>query len=207
MSLLIVNLQSGEQAVSVVTKLKIVGRVEQLLSTVNRDDGFEKQARSSLNLLLSGPEGDCHTGLTRLSDVRTLQTYKRNTVIRNVRQMTVISVEEMAEIAAYMEMPEMNASWLGANMVTSGIPELTLLPPSTRLQFPSGATLVIDTENLPCRQVADVIAKSYPEKGPLFVKAATHKRGLTAWVECEGEIRVGDDIKIFIPPQRIYSHT
>jgi hypothetical protein len=207
MSLLIVNLYSGEQAVSVVTKLKIVGRVEQLLSTVNRDDGFEKQARRSLKLLLSGPEGDCHTGLTRLSDVRTLQTYKRNTVIRNVRQMTVISVEEMAEIAAYMEMPEMNASWLGANMVTSGIPDLTLLPPSTRMQFPSGATLVIDTENLPCRQVADVIAKSYPEKGPLFVKAATHKRGLTAWVECEGEIRVGDDIKIFIPPQRIYSHT
>jgi hypothetical protein len=207
MSLLIVNLYSGEQAVSVVTKLKIVGRVEQLLSTVNRDDGFEKQARRSLKLLLSGPEGDCHTGLTRLSDVRTLQTYKRNTIIRNVRQMTVISVEEMAEIAAYMEMPEMNASWLGANMVTSGIPDLTLLPPSTRMQFPSGATLVIDTENLPCRQVADVIAKSYPEKGPLFVKAATHKRGLTAWVECEGEIRVGDDIKIFIPPQRIYSHT
>lgn len=192
---------------SVVHKLKILGRVEQLLSTVNRDDGFEKQSRSSLKLLLSGPEGDCHTGLTRLSDSRTLQTYKRNTVIRNVRQMTLISVEEMAEVAAALEFPEMNASWLGANLVTSGIPDLTLLPPSSRLQFPSGATLVIDTENLPCRQVADVIAKSYPEKGPQFVKAATHKRGLTAWVECEGEINLGDEIKVFIPPQRIYSHT
>lgn len=192
---------------SVITKLKILGRVEQLLSTVNRDDGFEKQARNRLNLLLSGPEGDCHTGFTRLSDVRTLQTYKRNTVIRNVRQMTLISVEEMAEVAAALELPEMNASWLGANLVTSGIPDLTLLPPSSRLQFPSGATLVIDTENLPCRQVADVIAKSYPEKGPLFVKAAIHKRGLTAWVECEGDVSVGDAIKVFIPAQRIYSHT
>ncbi len=192
---------------SVVTKLKFTGRVEQLLSTVNRDDGFEKQTRDRLNLLLSGPEGDCHTGETRLSDSRTLQTYKRNTVIRNVRQITLISAEEMAEVAAAMELPEMNASWLGANIVTSGIPDLTLLPPSSRMQFPSGATLVIDTENLPCRQVANVIAKSYPEKGPKFVKAATHKRGLTAWVEREGEVFVGDDIKIFIPPQRIYSHT
>ena len=191
---------------SVVSKLKIVGRVEQLLSTANRDDGFEKQKRQSLSLLLSGPEGDCHTGLTRLSDSRTLQIYKRNTVIRNVRQLSIISVEEMTDVAKALQLPEMKASWLGANLVTSGIPDLTLLPPSSRLQFPSGATLVVDTENLPCRQVADVISKSYPEKGPLFVKAATHKRGVTAWVEREGEVSVGDAITVFIPPQRIYAH-
>jgi MOSC domain len=191
---------------SIVVKTKILGRVEQLLSAANRLDGFEKQQRESLNLLLSGPEGDCHTGDTRLSDSRTLQTYKRNTVIRNVRQITLISAEEMAEVAVTMELPDMNASWLGANVLTSGIPDLTLLPPSSRLQFPSGATLVIDMENMPCRQVASVIEKSYPEKGALFVKAATHKRGLTAWVEREGEIHVGDEIKVFIPPQRIYVH-
>ncbi len=192
---------------SVVTKLKFVGRVEQLLSTVKGGANFEKQQRTTLKLLLSGPEGDCHAGETRLSDSRTLQTYKRNTVIRNVRQLTVISVEEMADVAQALDLPEMNAAWLAANMVTSGIPDLTLLPPSSRLQFPSGATLVIDTENLPCRQVAEVIARSYPEKGPLFVKAATHKRGLTAWVECAGDVSIGDQIKIFIPPQRIYSYT
>lgn len=192
---------------SLVTKLKLMGRVEQLLATANRDDSFEKQKRTSLSLLLSGPEGDCHTGLTRLSDSRTLQTYKRNTIIRNVRQMTVISQEEMAEVAKVLSLPEMNASWLGANMVTSGIPDLTLLPPSTRLQFPSGATLVVDMENMPCRQVADVISKTYPEKGPMFVKAATHKRGVTAWVECEGEVNQGDAITVFIPPQRTYHHS
>ena len=191
---------------SVVLKTNILGKVEQLLARSSRDDGFEKQQRQSLSLLLSGPEGDCHSGLTRLSDVRTLQTYKRNTVIRNVRQITMISLEEMADISRAMGLTEMNASWLGANTVTSGIPDLTLLPPSTRIQFPSGATLVVDTENLPCRQVADVIEKAHPEKGALFVKAATHKRGVTAWVECEGLVNVGDQIKIFIPPQRIYSH-
>ena len=40
----------------------------------------------------------------------------------------------------------------------------------------------------------------------MFVKAATHKRGVTAWVECEGEIKIGDAITIFIPPQRIYNY-
>lgn len=189
------------------TKLSFTGKVEQLLARESRNDGFNKQLRQSLSLKLSGPEGDCHTGLTRLSDSRTLLTYRRNTVIRNVRQLTIISVEEMADVAKAMGLASINASWLGANMVTSGIPDLTMLPPSTRLQFPSGATLVVDMENLPCRQVNDEISKTHPEQGPSFVKAATHKRGLTVWVECEGDVKISDEIKIFIPPQRIYNHT
>ncbi len=188
------------------TRLSFTGKVELLLAHESRDDGFEKQKRESLSLKLSGPEGDCHTGLTRLSDSRTLLTYKRNTIIRNVRQLTIISVEEMAEVARAMNLPSIDASWLGANMVTSGIPDLTLLPPSTRLQFPSGATVVVDMENAPCRQVADVISKTHPEQGPQFVRAATNKRGVTVWVECEGDIKIDDEIKIFIPPQRTYQH-
>ncbi len=189
------------------TKLSFTGKVEQLLARESRNDGFNKQLRQSLSLKLSGPEGDCHTGLTRLSDSRTLLTYKRNTVIRNVRQLTMISLEEMADVAKAMELPSISASWLGANVVTAGIPDLTLLPPSTRLQFPSGATVVVDMENAPCRQVNDEISKTHPEQGPKFVKAATHKRGLTVWVECEGEIKIGDEILLFIPPQRIYQYS
>ena len=55
------------------TKLSFTGKVEQLLARESRDDGFDKQQRQSLSLKLSGPEGDCHTGLTRLSDSRTLR--------------------------------------------------------------------------------------------------------------------------------------
>ena len=189
------------------TKLSFTGKIEQLLARESRDDGFDKQQRQSLSLKLSGPEGDCHKGLTRLSDSRTLLNYKRNTVIRNVRQLTIISVEEMADVAKAMGLPSIDASWLGANMVTSGIPDLTLLPPSTRLQFSSGATLVVDMENAPCRHVADEIAKSHPQQGPSFVKAAITKRGVTVWVECEGDVKLGDSISIFIPPQRIYKHS
>jgi hypothetical protein len=36
------------------------------------------------------------------------------------------------------------------------------------------------------------------------VKAAKHKRGITAWVEREGDVRLGDHITIWIPPQRLY---
>ena len=189
------------------TKLSFTGKIEQLLARASRDDGFDKQQRQSLSLKLSGPTGDCHTGLTRLSDARTLLTYMRNTVIRNVRQLTVISVEEMTDVAKAMGLASINASWLGANMVTSGIPDFTFLPPSTRLQFPSGATVVVDMENSPCLQVANEISKSHPQQGPSFVKAATNKRGVTVWVEREGDVNIDDDIKIFIPPQRIYKHS
>ena len=101
-----------------------------------------------------------------------------------------------------MDIPEVKPEWVGANLVTSGIPDLTLLPPSTRLQFPSGATLVVDLENAPCRFVADVIAKHHRDAADRWIKAATHKRGVTAWVEREGEVRVGDAITLFLPPQR-----
>jgi hypothetical protein len=183
------------------------GYVEALFSKPSRDDGFEKPKREGLKLLFSGPEGDCHAGLTRASDSRTLPVYPRDTDIRNVRQMTIVSVEEMQDVALAMKLDAIDPSWLGANLLTRGIPDLTLLPPSTRLQFPSGATLVVDMENLPCSQVGQVISKVHPAEGPEFVKAARNKRGVTAWVEREGEVVPGDTITVWLPPQRLYAHS
>ena len=105
-----------------------------------------------------------------------------------------------------MGIPEAKPEWLGANLVTSGIPDLTLLTPSSRLQFPSGATLVVDMENHPCRQVADVILEHHPDVAVGFVKGAWNKRGLTAWVEREGVVNSGDAITVWVPQQRIYPH-
>lgn len=187
------------------TKARSVGKVEMLLLAPDRAAGLEKAATGSLSLTFNGIEGDCHSGLLRASDSRTLQQYKRDTPIRNVRQVTLLSVEELAEVATRMEIPEVKPEWVGANLVTSGIPDLTLLPPSTRMQFPSGATIVIDMENAPCRQVADVIRQYHGDKALSFVKHATHKRGLTAWVEREGTISLGDAITFWIPQQRHWS--
>jgi hypothetical protein len=191
---------------SLLTKAGFTGKTTQLLLSGDRKAGLEKSAIGSLNLRFEGIVGDFHGGLTRKSDVRTLKQYPRNTDIRNVRQVTIVSEEELSNIAAAMGIPEAKAEWLGANLVASGIPDLTLLTPSTRMQFPSGATLVVDMENHPCRQVADVISRHYPDQIVGFVKGAWNKRGLTAWVEREGVINVGDDIVVWIPQQRIYPH-
>ncbi len=188
------------------TKLPRPGRVEQLLQRASRQSGFEKSATERVLLRFDGPEGDCHAGLTRKSDSRTLQTYKRNTDIRNVRQVTILSVEELEETAQALGIPAIDPSWFGANMVVSGIADFTLLLPSTRLQFPSGATLVVDMENLPCSQIAEVVARHHPDVKFKVVPAAMHKRGVTAWVEREGEVLVGDAMTAWLPPNRLYPH-
>jgi hypothetical protein len=197
-------LRRREKFMPLMTRLAFTGRVEALLKSGDRATGPEKARTGHLNLRFDGIEGDCHAGLTRPSDSRTLRQYRRNTAIRNVRQLTLLSREELADIAAIMDIPEVKPEWIGANVVTSGIPDLTLLPPSSRMQFPSGATIVVDMENEPCRYPAEVIEKHNPGQKVGFVKAAKHKRGVTAWVEREGKVGIGDEITIWIPPQRLY---
>jgi MOSC domain-containing protein YiiM len=186
------------------TKLSFTGRVEALLKNGDRATGLEKSRVDQLKLSFEGILGDCHSGLVRKADVRTIRQYPRDTPIRNVRQLTLLSVEELAQIAKIMAIPDVRPEWVGANMVTAGIPDLTLLPPSSRMQFPSGATIVVDMENEPCRYPAEIIEKHNPEQKMGFVKAAKHKRGVTAWVEREGDVGLGDEIVIWIPPQRLY---
>jgi hypothetical protein len=186
--------------------LPFQGEVTALLSRTSRDTGFEKTKTGTLHLTLAGPEGDCHTGLTRKSDSRTLPLYKRDIDIRNVRQITILAEEELADIAAKLSIPAIDPQWFGANMVVKSIPDFTLLPPSTRLQFPSGATLVVDMENYPCSQIAKVVERHHPGTQFSVVPAALHKRGVTAWVEREGDVNTGDTIKVVTPPNRLYPH-
>jgi MOSC domain len=191
---------------ALLTILPFKGRVAALLARPSRESGFEKAETSRLNLTFAGPEGDCHGGLTRASDSRTLPLYKRNTEIRNVRQVTLLAQEELDETAGLLGIPAIDPSWFGANVVVTGIPDFTLLPPSTRLQFPSGATLVVDMENRPCSQIAKVVEQHHPGTQFKVVAAAMHRRGVTAWVERAGEVAAGDAIKIVIPPNRLYPH-
>ena len=188
------------------TKLSFQGSVETLLASPDRDTGLEKQTVAEAQFLFTGMVGDCHGGLTRKSDSRMLKQYKRGTEVRNSRQVSILSAEELTEVAERMGIPAVRPEWVGANMVIRGIPDLTLLPPSTRLKFPSGAMIVVDAENHPCRYPADIIAKHHPEAKKGFVAAAMHKRGVVGWIEAEGVIRSGDRITIWIPPQRIYAH-
>ena len=188
-------------------KLPFQGEAVSLLVNPDRETGLEKQPVEEVKLLFTGIAGDCHGGLTRSSDSRMLKQYRRGTTVRNARQVSILSVEELEDIATSMGIPQVKPEWVGANLVTRGIPDLTLLPPSSRLQFPSGAMIAIDIENVPCRYPAALIDKYHPDPKTGFVKSAKNKRGLVGWIEAEGVVRCGDAITIWIPPQRIYPHT
>jgi MOSC domain-containing protein YiiM len=132
--------------------------------------------------------------------------YPRGTEIRNVRQISVLSADELAAIAARMGVPALDPALVGATMVVEGIPDFSRVPPSSRLQAESGATLVIDMENRPCMLPAVPIEAALPGKGKAFRRAAEGRRGVTAWVEREGMLRVGEALRLFVPDQPVWAH-
>jgi MOSC domain len=153
-----------------------------------------------------GAEGEVHSGLTRPSCSRVTALYPRDTTIRNTRQFSVVSAEDLAEIAMRMGIAALDPSLLGASLVIDGIPDFTHLPPSSRLQAEGGATLVVDMENRPCQLPAKGIEAQYPGHGAAFKSAAKGRRGVTAWVEREGILRVGQNVRLFVPDQRVWTH-
>lgn len=189
----------------ILKKTKVTGRVLAVLANPERNATLEKHRADRVSATYAGFEGDCHGGLTRPSCVRVRQQYGIGTEIRNVRQISILSAEELAQVAHTMEIPEVRPEWVGANILVEGIPDFTQVPPSTRLIFEGGASLVVDMENGPCKYPGEVIEGYHPGHGDRFSKAALSRRGVTAWVEREGEIREGDAIEVHIPPQRIWA--
>lgn len=182
-------------------KMPWTGKVVALLACEDSASSIVSESLERIELGYAGIPGDTHSGLTRPACVRFPELYAEGTEIRNTRQLTLVSSEELAAIATTMDIEQVLPGWLGANIELAGIPSLTLLPPSSRLVFTSGATLVVDIENRPCAYPAQVIDQHYPGKGRRFIKAAMHRRGLTAWVEREGRITPGDSLCVFFPDQ------
>jgi hypothetical protein len=183
---------------------KITGTVVWLGVVRDRQASLCSDARERVDASYAGFEGECHSGLVRASCSRVTGQYPVGTEIRNVRQITILSREDLAGIASAMGIEAIDPSWLGANMVLEGLPDLTLLPPSSRLLFSGGASLVVDMENGPCQWPAREIEKHHPGKGAGFKPAARNLRGVTAWVEREGAISLGDVAVLHVPPLRVY---
>ena len=183
----------------------IVGRVETTLVNANREQTLASTRVARVAVSFGGFEGDSHAGLTREACVRTKHQYREGTEIRNTRQVSILSLEELAEVASTMGIAVIEPEWVGANLLISGIPTLTLLPPCSRLIFSSGASLVVDMENAPCAYPGNIIDQHFPGKGKDFPRAGLNRRGLTAWVEREGHIATGDEVHLHIPPQRVYA--
>ncbi len=185
--------------------LSPIGAVVSVLLGLNRDS-LVTTAFDQAEATLEGFSGDRHAGMTRPSDGRTPH-YPRGTTIRNDRQVSIISVEEMEIVAERMGLPEIRPEWLGANLLLAGIPRLTQLPPTTRLFFQQGAVLYVSGENNPCVHPGRVIQAAHPGREDLaaaFTKAAMHLRGLVAVVEKPGIIARGDSVSVKIPAQYRY---
>ena len=156
-------------------------------------------------LSFAGFRGEVHAGLTRPSCSRVTAQYAKGTEIRNTRQVSLVSAEEMSLVAAELGLEAFDYAWAGASVVIEGIPDLTHVPPSSRLQGEGGATLVVDMENHPCIEVAKTIEIVRPGHGKAFKAAAKGRRGVTAWVEREGTLRLGEKVRLHVPGQRVWA--
>ena len=184
-------------------KTDISGTIVWLGRVPHRDaDEIETDGLTEMELTFAGLEGEVHAGLTRPSCSRVTTQYSKGTEIRNVRQLSVVSAEELGRIASQLGLPAIEPRWVGASVVVSGIPDFSHVPPSSRLQAEGGCTLTIDMQNRPCQYPAKTIERDAPGHGKGFKAAAEGLRGVTAWVEREGVLRLGQSVTLHIPDQR-----
>ena len=168
----------------------------------SREATLRSEPLETVDVTLDGFPGEDHGGATRPSCSRVLALYpKRGTEIRNTRQLSILSAEELDEIARTLNLEALSPDLLGASLVVSGLPDFSHIPPGTRLQAPSGATITVDLENGPCNFPAKEIEDTHPGHGKGFKAAAMGKRGVTAWIEREGRISLGDRLSVYIPDQ------
>lgn len=184
-----------------------VGRVTWLGRVANREASLTSQPCKALAFELDGAPGESHSGMTRPSCSRVSNVYPRGTAIANSRQVSVLSVEELAVIAERMGLDQLDPALVGATMVIEGIPDLTHLPPSSRLQIAGGATFVVDVANRPCVLPARPIEDAHAGFGAKFKAAGKGKRGFVGWVESSGLVQLGDEVRLFIPDQPQWSPT
>jgi MOSC domain-containing protein YiiM len=173
-----------------------------LATLVARGGDFQSTRGSSIELALEGVIGDSqHFGFTRKSSSRE-PWHPRGTQVKNDRQLSIVSTEELIETAQAMEIPRIDPEWIGANIMIAGVPQLSFLPRGTRLLFPSGATIFVADQNAPCRHAGAAINAQHPERKGLdllFPKKAGGKRGVVAFVERAGIIREGDPVTVMLP--------
>lgn len=186
-------------------KTELKGTIVWLGVVADSEKTLRAEKVQKLNLLFTGQQGECHAGLTRPSCSRVLDQFPRGTTIANVRQLSIIAEEELDQIAADICVNKIDPAWLGASIVVRGIPDFSHIPPSSRLQKEyGGTTLCVDMENRPCIGPGEIIEEDSPGHGKAFKAAAEGRRGVTAWVECPGELTVGDTLTVHIPDQRAW---
>ncbi len=174
-----------------------VGKVLEVL-VCNDPNSIRSQIVDSVDVDFEGFPGDKHSGLTKLSDSRT-KFYPRGTRIRNSRQISLVSKEELDIVKERLEIDRLLPEWMGANLFIEGVPSFTDIKPNTRFFFSSGAVLLVTSDNLPCATMTEEICKYFPDKPDLnskVINASMNLRGLVAVVELPGKIMKGDELRV-----------
>ena len=196
----------AEKPLNIIPAKKLSARAAALY--VAPSDHFQTGPVEALRLGFDGISGDFHAGSTRRSGGRE-PWYPRGTEMRNERQLSIVAADELAIVAERMGLAEIKPGWIGANLLIEGVPHLSMLPAGTLLFFKGGVTIKVDAQNGPCRiagrSIAENTGMADVEAGALlFPKAAKRLRGVVAWVEKPGTIRVGEEISVRVPEQWIY---
>lgn len=183
----------------------IEGKVNSVFSG-NSEDDLGKAPCASVQAELDGLVGDRHRSIERES-WGAGDKQPEGTLRRNERQWSAVSIEELAQISAEMDLKEpLSAASLGANLCLEGIPDLSRLPKGTILKFPSGTELMVEEYNPPCLDMGKKLAAMHttnsgkPLRDTAFSAAAQYLRGLVGVVEVPGAINEGDAVTV-IPYQ------
>ena len=143
-----------------------------------------------------GIPGDRHYGEHMTTNSREAHAFPRGSIIKNYRQISLVDVSELNEIARSMELDDLKPGTIGDNICTEGLVHLTATPAMTRMVFPSGASIMTGGENNPCTIAGAMVGARYGTLPHKFPKAAMHLRGITGWVERPGIISVGDSVDV-----------
>jgi hypothetical protein len=180
---------------------KLTGRIVSL--HLGDNDDLSKLANPTLQAQVNGFAGDKHQGAERKTWSGEKQP--KGTVRRNERHWSGISVEELTHITERLQLTEpLSAATLGANLCLEGIPEFSLLPKGTTLEFPSGAILSVEEYNPPCIEMGAQIAAKYatqsgePLKPNSWLGPAAGRRGVVGVIDVPGEICLGDEVKVLV---------
>lgn len=166
---------------------------------------------------LEGPRGDAHAGFVRkLSGhdgayART-SALKKGSEIFNWRSWTALGREELSTIGETLG-ADIPSGCLLENLIISGIPNFSKLPPTSRLVFPPRdphapdireirqAVLAVWEENGPCAVVGARLERRHGRPGLRrdFVRAAQGLRGVMGFVLSPGPVAVGDEVLVYPP--------
>jgi len=165
------------------------------------NEDLSKDASQSIEVDFNGIVGDHHAGPSRKA--YSGEREPKGSILRNDRQWSGISVEELAEISSKLDLTEnILPSTVGANICVQGVEDFSLLPRGTRLKFPSGAALTVEEYNPPCSDMGAQIASKHrtqsgePLTNTQWLRPASGRRGVVGVVDVPGEINVGDEVEI-----------